>query len=396
MKVDIITHETGDILPLLLDDEGLPIPVPNEFIISRRFLSPNTLIRNLRELSILYLWLKKEKIDLEHRILSELSFNEAEIKGGLIEYLRKDHEKRQKIKKLAVTPNTFNQRLTTVRQFFVWYIDIIIGSIPYSSDLYDQVLNNKNKLLRFFETSFIQASPVNHMKIKGLTIKEVDFVLAQLNPNNKNAYGRDNAVKYRNYIMVMIMLYYGLRPGELLSLRVEDIEIGAISSIKVQRRNPDPYDLRKPRPQIKRNGRILAIQDAMFAKNLDVYITEWREMLEDKSDKESNYLILNDEGEPLSLSSINQFFQILREKYPNDLPSHFTPKALRHTFSANMERNLRQAGMTEDRRKQTLSYLRGDSNLTSQEVYIAQEIHEQANNALRKYQQDLISEDLPW
>ena len=35
MKVETIRHKTGDLLPLLLDDDHLPIPAPNEFIISR-------------------------------------------------------------------------------------------------------------------------------------------------------------------------------------------------------------------------------------------------------------------------------------------------------------------------------------------------------------------------
>ncbi|MBB1347357.1 hypothetical protein [Pseudoalteromonas sp. SG45-2] len=108
MKVEIITHESGDLLPLLLDSNGMPIPAPNEFIISRRSLSPNTLVRNLRELSVLYLWLESESIDLELRITSKKFFNEAEIKGGLVEYLKRDHEKRRKVKKIVVTPNTFN------------------------------------------------------------------------------------------------------------------------------------------------------------------------------------------------------------------------------------------------------------------------------------------------
>ena len=194
----------------------------------------------------------------------------------------------------------------------------------------------------------------------------------------------------------MIMLYYGLRPGELLSLRVEDVEIGAISSIRVERRSPDPLDMRKPRPQIKRNGRVLPINDQVFAKSLDIYITEWRDFLEDKSDKESDYLILSDDGEPLSQSSITQFFQLLRKKYSNDLPSHLTAKALRHSFSSQMERTLRNSGMEEDKRKQALAYLRGDSSLASQDVYIAQEIEEQAKVALKKYQRNLILEDIPW
>lgn len=396
MKVEIITHESGDLLPLLLDSNDMPIPAPNEFIISRRSLSPNTLVRNLRELSVLYLWLESESIDLELRITSKKFFNEAEIKGGLVEYLKRDHEKRRKVKKIVVTPNTFNQRLTTVRQFLSWYIDVVMGAIPLSSSSYEQTLANKQILLEFLDTSFINAPPTNRSQSKGLDGREIDFLLTILNPDNKQAFGRDPAVKYRNYILTSIMLYYGLRPGELLSLRVEDITIGAISSIRVERRQPDPQDTRKPRPQIKRNGRILPIEDPNFAKSIDIYITEWRDVLEEKSEQESDYLILSDDGEPLSQSSITQFFQLLRKKYSNDLPSHLTAKALRHSFSSQMERTLRYSGMDEDKRKQALAYLRGDSSLSSQDVYIAQEVEEQAKVALQKYQRDLIMEDIPW
>jgi len=118
----------------------------------------------------------------------------------------------------------------------------------------------------------------------------------------------------------MIMAYYGLRPGELLSLRVEDIEFGAISGIRVMRRAPDLKDVRRPRPQIKRNGRVMPIDDSKFEKKLNDYIMIWRECLEEKSPEDSNYLILNDEGQPLSQSSLVQLFQLIRIKYPQNLP----------------------------------------------------------------------------
>ncbi len=62
MKIETITHPSGDQLPILLDSDGLPTPAPNEFILSRRHLSTNTLVRNLRELAVLYRWLKKEAL----------------------------------------------------------------------------------------------------------------------------------------------------------------------------------------------------------------------------------------------------------------------------------------------------------------------------------------------
>ena len=42
--------------------------------------------------------------------------------------------------------------------------------------------------------------------------------------------------------------------------------------------------------------------------------------------------------------------------------------------------------LNEDRRKQALAILRGDSSLESQSVYIAQEIEEQASKALKHFQ----------
>jgi hypothetical protein len=57
MYVEIVDHPSGDQLPILLDSDGLPIPMPSEFMMGRRALGINTLVRNLRELSVLYRWL---------------------------------------------------------------------------------------------------------------------------------------------------------------------------------------------------------------------------------------------------------------------------------------------------------------------------------------------------
>jgi hypothetical protein len=43
-------------------------------------------------------------------------FTEAEASVSLIETLKRDQDVRFKIKRIAVTPYTFNQRLTIVRQ----------------------------------------------------------------------------------------------------------------------------------------------------------------------------------------------------------------------------------------------------------------------------------------
>ena len=388
MDVEVILHSSGELLPILLDDDGMPIPLPNEFILSKRHASSNTLIRNLREIKLLYEWFQIHKIDLHERLIHKKTFTEAEIIGSLIEFLRKDHDKRHKTIKIAVKPDTFNQRLITIRQFLDWYIEMYIGTLPFTSNHYQFYVTYKTRLISLLDRCFINSPPINKSLSKGLSSSEQSNLIKLIKPQK----GSQNPIEYRNYIMVMLMLSFGLRPGELLSLRVEDVQFGGISSIKVHRRPPDVNDKRKPRPQIKRNGRTLSINDKALAKELDIYITKWREMLDEKNqtDIEWDYLILNQDGKPLSLASITQYFQILKEKNAEFLPTNFSPKTLRHTFSASMERLLREAGVEEDNRKKALAYLRGDSSLSSQDVYTFKETELEANKYLGQYQREIF------
>ena len=47
MDVKMVRHSTGQNLPILVDDDGLPVPLASEWVLYRRGLSPNTLTRNL-------------------------------------------------------------------------------------------------------------------------------------------------------------------------------------------------------------------------------------------------------------------------------------------------------------------------------------------------------------
>ena len=196
MKIEVITHSSGDQLPMLVDENGLPIPTPNEFIIGRRNLSTNTLIRNLRELSVFYSWLEHEKIDLWKRIKTGQSFSEAETKGGIIEALRRDQATERKITRITISPHTFNQRLTTVRQFLSWCFDTHLGRLPLSDHSYDRIREQQKRLMKWLDTAFISAPPSNKGNHKGLTDKEVAFLVNCLNPDNPEAIGRNPAVRF--------------------------------------------------------------------------------------------------------------------------------------------------------------------------------------------------------
>ncbi len=169
MDVEVILHDSGELLPILLDDDGMPIPLPNEFILSKRHASSNTLIRNLREIKLLYQWFHIHNIDLYERLIQKRPFTEAEITGSLVEFLRKDHEKRHKTIKIAVKPDTFNQRLITIKQFLNWYIEMYIGTLPFTSNNYQYYITYKTRLISLLDRCFINSPPTNKSLSKGLT-----------------------------------------------------------------------------------------------------------------------------------------------------------------------------------------------------------------------------------
>lgn len=181
----------------------------------RRNLSTNTLIRNLRELSVLYRWFNVHRIDMHSRLKNGALFSEAEFRGSLLEFLRKDMEIESKV----VAPHTFNSRLATIRQYFVWEIDVYLSSLPSNDSQYDSIQESRKRIIAWIEKGFINSPKSAGISRKALTEDEARFLVNCLNPESADSFAFYEPIKYRNFVAVSLMLNCGLRPGELLSLR---------------------------------------------------------------------------------------------------------------------------------------------------------------------------------
>lgn len=180
------------------------------------------------------------------------------------------------------------------------------------------------------------------------------------------------------------MLLYGLRPGEVLSLRLHDIEFGALSNVNVRRRRPSDEDSRSRPASVKRAGRILVLDNPRFAKLLNEYSVNGRELAVRRAKKKNiSFFFLSRDGLPLSESSVQAMFRQLRNAYPEKLPGNLTAKSLRHTFTDGLYRELRRQGIPEDEARANLMYLRGDTGRESQDVYI--DYHGQSKDAMNAY-----------
>lgn len=398
MAVVMVEQETGERLPMILDADGLPDPASNEWLLSRRGSSTNTLLRNARELDILVSWLHDSGINIVERIRSEWNFTEAELKGSLVERLRHSVKRSEAHDALSlqqrlvpVAPETFNQRLTTIKAFFAFSFDLEIEQLSSKDRMRERLQKHKDKVDQTFSRAFVAEYGSSTALVKDLEDDQLESFKRIVSYDNPDAYGVNEHVRFRNYIASMIMLRYGLRIGELLSLRVEDIFFGRISEIGVVRRPEDPKDPRRPRPKVKRLARQLPLDEPNFARELSDYIEIHREAMMEAGDADDHdYLIVSDEGAPLHSNSLAQYFRIVRARFPDDLPSTLSAHMLRHTFSTQTDRQLFDDGYKEEERKQILAGLRGDSSLSSQDPYIRQENIRRGKKSLNAYHAKLL------
>ena len=242
MRIVSIIHSAGHEMPMLVDRDGLPISDPNEWLFGRRSLAPTTQSRILSELVPLYSWAECRGIDIRQRIESGQGFIEAEVISGLVEALRLNSKYENK----RVGNNVLNQRLDTCNAFLKWICNECVARLA-TNDLRSNRIIVIKGLIDTWLSQCAVAQPVSEkISVKALTVDQQVALIELLHPKI-HGVGKALSAKYRNFVAIMLMLLCGLRRGELLSLRVEDITFGPIPSVDVRIRSPDAADLRKPR-----------------------------------------------------------------------------------------------------------------------------------------------------
>lgn len=388
MRIEQVKFSSGERLPMLLDDDGLPVPQVCEWLLRRRHLEFNTLMRNANEVVVIHQWARKRRINVYERIRSGKQFTEADLQS-LVEELSRPQPNGNKVTKLAVSPDTRNKRLSTTLSHLKWYIDEQIADSTSSPELMVALSAMRDKVIRIFEGAFQKPESARKFH-KSLTLKQARFLQDVLDPQENILFGRDERGRVRNFIIVCLLLFLGLRIGELLSLRVQDVKFGAISYVIVRRRGMSNLDTRKRPARVKRNERLLPIDNARLGILLADYIDEDRaKCLKHGKTSDSGFLFLSDEGDPLSADRVRQLFKALRNRFPKDLPDDLTPHSMRYTFTNGVQKILSGQGVDEERIKKYLAWLRGDSSLSSQDTYI--DYSASTQEAVTRYQSQVSS-----
>lgn len=345
----VVRMPDGSRVPILIDEQsGLPIAGENVWLIAKRSThkSPETILGDIGTLSIVRQWGAENGVNLAQRFASELFLSGFEIKS-LIDRLRMK-VKRVKIgASRVVVDQKWRSRFNKVTVYFKYLAaKYMARSSPYA----------ENKPFDIFMEAWNEWRPRSSSRNRvGLTPEQIDRLLQVTEPGHpRNPWQR--RTQERNRLIVLLMLLCGLRLGEVLSLRMEDLRIrGAFPQIDVRRRPPDPEETRRIPPRPKTLGRRLPLHGKV-AIALNQYVIGSRAKIPGASRNKN--LILTCDGEPCSKEAVQASYKVLRDSDPifDGVIGH----RMRNSFTDLMQEDLKNnSSLNREQKSDILTYAGG-------------------------------------
>lgn len=292
---------------------------------------------------------------------------------------------RAKIKSLKpvdyVDTSTKAIRLSYIRQFLNWRINIeILGSnsskrlkLNVMKTLIDEELRNRTPAVLHRDT-------INNRT--GISRDARRILLDTIDPANSRNPWLTNFTRYRNQLIIHMLIAIGTRRSEMLGIRISDIQ-PRLQEILIHRRPDDAYDPRIHEPNTKTQARALPISPDLYSK-IKSYLILRHNVVRGRHD----FLIAANNGNPISKSETNRIFRDL--DFVSELAG-LMPQVLRHTYCENLAEDLHKSGHSSTEMIVFLRRLGGwsDSSDTPHR-YISRFINDAAATASRTPQEKLL------
>jgi len=230
-------------------------------------------------------------------------------------------------------------------------------------------------------------------EIKGLTRQERTRLLEIMHPDSAENPFSDEAIRLRNYIILLLGIDMGLRRSEMLLIKTSDIHWHS-RQLAVVNLEDESLDPRTMAPQFKTHERMLVMTDDLYDA-ITEYESKYRHRKPRSGTSQARrhpFLLVahkRNEGGPLTIKAVDGVLSRVREIAPE--LAHVHTHILRHDAVYTMLESMREelAALTpEDRTTQiqkTLTWMFGwspDSNMPGH--YGAKFWKEEADKAIQK------------
>ncbi len=176
----------------------------------------------------------------------------------------------------------------------------------------------------------------------GLSQAEQEHLLDVVHLDSPENPWKRGFVRYRNWLIVVLLLATGMRRGELLGLQIADLHPSQ-PKLRIIRRADAPEDRRRVQPNTKTYDREIELAPSIM-RVLWSYINKERRGI--KAARAVPQVIVSDEGGALSESSVDKLFADLRRACPN-FPVRLSSHVMRHTWNERFSEQAEAMGLSE-------------------------------------------------
>lgn len=301
---------------------GLPDPNTTEFVLSQ--LRPyrraaRTICGYLGAIAAALDHFDGVGASLDERLATGVYYSTQEMKGFATLCQR---GKRRLLTESKEAANRYSRFLEYVR----WRASEFI-----SRSSSDAGLDRAQKALKRFEVRAAAVAPQRDASIPspdakgGLTSSQRELLLDVIRPTSDRNPWQCSELRHRNFAMLSLSYELGPRAGDILSLKIRDLNLShRPATVTFHRRHDDPEDPRRHQPVLKTKPRVLMISDAL-AETLEYWIDRVRSNRGVfPHSKTHPFLFTNGHGRPLSQRGYQYVFERLRQRFPElgNLTSH--------------------------------------------------------------------------
>lgn len=327
----------------------VPVYYPNLYVSMNHLgCALNTQQKLLEHIGLAEDFLAHEGIDLVARLqerpqswyltdseLSRFVDNASRHKSALNE--RYAGVRRLRASNRTVGKSHARQRVEAASEYFQYLYD----KLGDGATKVDAAKDLKKRLARKVKAAKSAWNKRKNSDLKGLTCEERELLLEVMHPQSPRNPFAGEALKLRNYIILLLGLELGLRRAEMLLIKLSDISWNS-KMISVVDLEDERLDSRTLAPKFKTHERMLEMSDDL-AWEIKKYIDVSRVCVERESDANNHPFLLvahrRNEGKPLSLKALDGVFPRVGKVAPQ--LRHIHPHLLRHDSVYNLLESMR-------------------------------------------------------
>ncbi|TCS40088.1 site-specific integrase [Reinekea marinisedimentorum] len=381
-------------------DKSIPLALSIlEAHLSYKTDSHNSVYDNLYCLTFLYAWADKFNIDIDKTTLKGDFLKPAQVNH--FSFWLKNRGKRTR-NKGPISVQVINRVLTYCKGFFVFFATQCAEMVETGIE---RAIKHKS-YLDYIDHQFSDQKVKERVKRVADDLSEEDIYLIEdyLRPDKrvKNCPKVSKAQVVRDYLFWRFAIEFGLREGEILALRLEDLPTRQSNSIKIVRiedRGSDYIDPRgqyAPRPKTLSRELGFVLSNSPIPHLINEYTTKYRKrkvlkhgrkVFEWIMDKPAFLLLSHqhDRGDPLSVAAAQDIADDIRVNTGTSFRWHLARHAFfNRAYSGLLE--IKDKDPTQhDARLEDLVYWGGWQSSDSLQIYVNRARRNRAETALSIY-----------